>query len=310
MGVSTHEGLVLFYPNSKPDDTFFCGGVDDYGINGYLFFSYNIGGGNSMGNLAAEQATPARINPTVRTREYLTQREIDKLMDAARSGSRYGHRDATMILIAYRHGLRASELCDLQWSQVDFNAGILRVRRRKQGSPGTHPLQDDEIRALRRLQRGTFVFLTERDGPMTPKAFHALFARIGQRAGLPFPVHPHMLRHTCGYLLANRGHDIRSLQAYLGHKNIQHTVRYTEMAPDRFRGFCPDPLPHPQEHKGGRGSGLSTDPALDLKGHGLIEDSEEAIAELIRVGLTREQAKDLILETCGPTPTKRKTTNR
>jgi integrase len=263
-----------------------------------------------MGNLAAEQATPARVNPTVRTREYLTQREIDKLMDAARSGSRYGHRDATMILIAYRHGLRASELCDLQWSQVDFNAGILRVRRRKQGSPGTHPLQDDEIRALRRLQRGTFVFLTERDGPMTPKAFHALFARIGQRAGLPFPVHPHMLRHTCGYLLANRGHDIRSLQAYLGHKNIQHTVRYTEMAPDRFRGFCPDPLPHPQEHKGGRGSGLSTDPALDLKGHGLIEDSEEAIAELMRVGLTREQAKDLILEACGPTPTKRKTTTR
>jgi integrase len=185
-----------------------------------------------MGNLAAEQ--------TVRTREYLTQREIDKLMDAARSGSRYGHRDSTMILIAYRHGLRASELCDLQWSQVDFNAGTLRVRRRKQGSPGTHPLQDDEIRALRRLQRGRFVFLTERDGPMTPKAFHALFARIGQRAELPFPVHPHMLRHTCGYLLANKGHDTRSLQAYLGHKNIQHTVRYTEMAPDRFRDFWKD----------------------------------------------------------------------
>ncbi|MGB8569402.1 MAG: tyrosine-type recombinase/integrase [Pseudolabrys sp.] len=185
-----------------------------------------------MGNLAAEQ--------TVRTREYLTQREIDKLMDAARSGSRYGHRDSTMILIAYRHGLRASELCDLQWSQVDFNAGTLRVRRRKQGSPGTHPLQGDEIHALRRLQRGRFVFLTERDGPMTPKAFHALFARIGQRAELSFPVHPHMLRHTCGYLLANKGHDTRSLQAYLGHKNIQHTVRYTEMAPDRFRDFWKD----------------------------------------------------------------------
>jgi integrase len=183
-----------------------------------------------MGNLAAEQATPARVNPTVRTREYLTQREIDKLMDAARSGSRYGHRDATMILIAYRHGLRASELCDLQWSQVDFNAGILRVRRRKQGSPGTHPLQDDEIRALRRLQRGTFVFLTERDGPMTPKAFHALFARIGQRAGLPFPVHPHMLRHTCGYLLANKGHDIQSLQAYLGPR-----ASSTQFATPRWR---------------------------------------------------------------------------
>src|SRR5690242_20992969 len=121
-----------------------------------------------MGN----QPIPAR-NPAVRPREYLTQDEIDKLMDAARSGSRYGHRDSTMILIAYRHGLRASELCDLQWSQVDFNNGTLRVRRRKQGSPGIHPLLDDEIRALRRLHRGTFVFLTERDGPMTPKSFRS-----------------------------------------------------------------------------------------------------------------------------------------
>ncbi len=247
-----------------------------------------------MGNSGAEQATRATANPAARTRDYLTQHEIDKLMDAARSGSRYGHRDATMILIAYRHGLRACELCDLQWSQVDFNAGTLHVRRRNQGSPGTHPLQDDEIRALRRLQRGTFVFLTERDGPMTPKAFHALLARIGRRAELPFPVHPHMLRHTCGYLLADKGHDIRSLQAYLGHKNIQHTVRYTEMAPDRFREFCPDPLPHPQEHKTGRESGLSPARALDLKGHDSTEDSEEAIAELMRVGLTREEAKDLI----------------
>jgi len=234
-------------------------------------------------------------------------------MDAARSGSRYGHRDSTMILIAYRHGLRASELCDLQWSQVDFNNRTLRVRRRKQGSPGTHPLQDDETRALRRLQRGrTFVFLTERDGPMTPKAFHALFARIGQRAELPFPVYPHMLRHTCGYLLASRGHDTRSLQAYLGHKNIQHTVRYTEMAPDRFCGFCPNPLPYPQEHKRGRGSDLSPDPVLELRGRRSTEDNEDAVAELMWIGLTRKQAKDLILEACWPPPTttKRKTINR
>jgi hypothetical protein len=147
---------------------------------------------------------------------------------------------------------------------------------------------------------------------MTPKAFHALFARIGQRAELPFPVHPHMLRHTCGYMLANKGHDIRFLQAYLGHKNIQHTVRYTETVPDRFREFCPDdPLPHPQEHKRDRGSHPSPDPSLHLKGYRLTEDNEEAIAELMRVGLTREQAKDLILEVCCPPPTTtRKTTNR
>jgi site-specific recombinase XerD len=81
------------------------------------------------------------------------------------------------------------------------------------------------------------VFMTERAGPMTPKAFHALFGRIGARAKMPFPIHPHMLRHGCGYALANAGHDTRRLQAYLGHKNIQHTVRYTELAPDRFKDF-------------------------------------------------------------------------
>jgi integrase len=185
--------------------------------------------------------TPTTVNSSVRTREYLTAAEIDRLMTAARSASRYGHRDATMILIGYRHGLRASEVCDLQWSQVELNTGRLHVRRAKNGSPSVHPLQGDEIRALRRLQReqglSAFVFMTERGGPMTPKAFHGLFARIGKRAGMPFPVHPHMLRHGCGFALANAGHDTRSLQAWLGHRNIQHTVRYTELAPDRFRDF-------------------------------------------------------------------------
>ena len=125
-----------------------------------------------------------------------------------------------MILIGYRHGLRASELCDLQWSQVELATGRLHVRRAKNGS-------------LRRLQReqglSSHVFMTEREGPMTPKAFHALFGRIGARAKMPFPIHPHMLRHGCGYALANAGHDTRALQAWLGHKNIQHTVRYTEL---------------------------------------------------------------------------------
>src|SRR6266542_1467836 len=104
-----------------------------------------------------------------------------------------------------------------------------------------NPLRGEEIRALRRLQReqgpSSHVFMTERDGPMTPKAFHALFGRIGARAKMPFPIHPHMLRHGCGYALANAGHDTRALQAWLGHKNIQHTVRYTELAPDRFKDF-------------------------------------------------------------------------
>ena len=190
-------------------------------------------------------APPTIVNSSVgRTREYLTAVEVEKLMEVARKSSRYGHRDATMILIAYRHGLRASEACDLQWHQVELNTGRLHVRRSKRGTPSVHPIQGDELRALRRLQReqppGPHVFTSERGGPMTPKSFHTLISRLGERAGMPFPIHPHMLRHACGFALANAGHDTRALQAWLGHRNIQHTVRYTELAPDRFKDFWRD----------------------------------------------------------------------
>jgi integrase len=176
-----------------------------------------------------------------RTRRYLTGREVEKLIEAARKHGRYGHRDATMVLLAYRHGLRASELCDLQWHQVELNTGRLHVRRSKKGTPSVHPMQGDEIRALQRLQReqeaSPHVFSSERGGPMSAKSFGTLFERLGRRAGMPFTIFPHMLRHACGYALANAGHDTRALQAWLGHKNIQHTVRYTELAPDRFKDF-------------------------------------------------------------------------
>jgi site-specific recombinase XerD len=185
------------------------------------------------------------VNTSVKNdRRYLTGREVDKLMETARKRGRYGHRDATMILVAYRHGLRASELCDLQWHQVELNAGRLHVRRAKNGSPSVHPMQGDEIRALRRLQReqkeSPHVFMSERGGPMTPKSFGTLFWRLGERARMPFQTFPHMLRHACGYALANAGHDTRALQAWLGHKNIQHTVRYTELSPNRFKNFWRD----------------------------------------------------------------------
>src|SRR5712664_1761381 len=195
-----------------------------------------------MDSQAGSEATPTIVNSTVeRTREYLTGSEVEALLAAARKGSRYGHRDATMILIAYRHGLRASELCDLQWHQIELDAGRLHVRRSKRGTPSVHPMQGDEIRALRRLQReqeaAPYVFTSERGGPMSAKSFGTLFARLGERAGMAFPIFPHMLRHACGYALANAGHDTRALQAWLGHKNIQHTVRYTELTPDRFKDF-------------------------------------------------------------------------
>jgi type 1 fimbriae regulatory protein FimB/type 1 fimbriae regulatory protein FimE len=188
--------------------------------------------------------TPARRpNKELRSREHLTPKEVERLIDAA-SGNRWGHRDATMILLAYRHGLRASELTDLRWDQVDFNQAVLHVRRAKNGTPSTHPLTGVEMRALRRLKRETpdspFMFVSERGAPFSTAGFGRLIERAAVAAGLEIKAHPHMLRHACGYTLANDGHDTRALQAYLGHKNIQHTVRYTELAPTRFKNFWRD----------------------------------------------------------------------
>jgi site-specific recombinase XerD len=182
-----------------------------------------------------------RRNGDLRTREYLTETEIERLMKAA-TANRYGHRDATMILVAYRHGLRVSELVELRWDQVEFRTATLHVRRAKQGTPSTHPIIGDELRALRRLQReqepkSPFVFTSERGAPFTTAGFARMIERAGVEAKFSFKPHPHMLRHACGYALANRGHDTRALQAYLGHKNIQHTVRYTELSPTRFKNF-------------------------------------------------------------------------
>ena len=182
-----------------------------------------------------------RRNGDLRTREYLTEDEVERLMKAA-TGNRHGHRDATMILVAYRHGLRVSELVDLRWDQIDFRTATLHVRRAKQGTPSAHPIIGDELRALRRLQReqepkSPFVFTSERGAPFTSAGFARMIERAGDEAKFGFKPHPHMLRHACGYALANRGHDTRALQAYLGHKNIQHTVRYTELSPTRFKDF-------------------------------------------------------------------------
>jgi type 1 fimbriae regulatory protein FimB/type 1 fimbriae regulatory protein FimE len=204
----------------------------------------------SAGRRAAPNAENGKVAPPIRkpnratrTREYLTPAEMEKLMDAA-TGGRYGQRDRTLLLLMYRHGLRVSEAVCLRWEQFDLKAGLLSVQRLKGGVPSTHPLRGPELRALRELRRAwpdsPYVFASERGGPMTPSNVRKLVTRTGLAARLPFPIHPHMLRHACGYKLANEGHDTRSLQHYLGHKNIAHTVRYTELAPDRFKSFWTD----------------------------------------------------------------------
>ena len=194
---------------------------------------------------ATKNALPRRpLNSDVRSREYLTPLEVDALIKAAKSTGRHKHRDGTLILIAYRHGLRVSELVSLRWDQVDLKQGKLHVNRLKNGSPSVHPLRGPEIRALRRLQRdyqrSPYVFSTERKGPLTTSTVRKLTSRAGKKAGLTFPVHPHMLRHACGYKLANDGQDTRAIQHYLGHRNITHTCRYTELASGRFNNFWQD----------------------------------------------------------------------
>lgn len=132
----------------------------------------------------------------------------------------------------------------MRWEQVDLRQGLLHVNRLKQGNSSVHPLRGPELRALRRLQRDyptmPYVFSSERKAPLTPDAIRKIFARAGREAKLPFPVHPHMLRHACGYKLAQAGQDTRAIQHYLGHRNIQHTVRYTQLSTERFKDFWQD----------------------------------------------------------------------
>lgn len=189
-------------------------------------------------SLGSARGPTRPTNASLRAREYVTADEVERLIKAAKNG-RWGDRDAALILLAYRHGLRAQEIADLEWSQVEEGrTPTLHVRRVKNGKPSAHPIRGDEMRTLRRLPRETpYVFTTERGGQFTADAINRQVKTIGARAGLPFPVHAHMLRHGCGYALANAGHDTRAIQAWLGHANIQHTVRYTELAANRFASF-------------------------------------------------------------------------
>src|SRR4029453_16257408 len=155
-------------------------------------------------NRTVEPSMPSRRpNAEIRPREHLTEREVEKLIAAAK-GNRWGQRDATMILIAFRHGLRASELYELQWSDVEFETGNLHLRRSKGGATGTHPLLGDELRALRVLKREAkshFIFVTERGAPFTVSGLAKLIERAGIKAKIPSKVHPPRLRQPSGYAL-------------------------------------------------------------------------------------------------------------
>ena len=189
---------------------------------------------------------PPRIktNKQLREREYLTQEEIDSLIQAIRKHSRNALRDETLVTMMFRHGLRVSEAVNLKWEQVDFKEGLLHVSRIKNGKDSVHPIPGVELRLLRRLERQPnrqrYIFLSERKSPIKNNTVNDMFKLMGKHAGLAFPTHPHMLRHACGFYLANKGVDLRSIQMYLGHANIANTVIYTELVGNKFKGFWKD----------------------------------------------------------------------
>jgi type 1 fimbriae regulatory protein FimB/type 1 fimbriae regulatory protein FimE len=201
---------------------------------------------SSVIQLRASQAEKQTIsrgrakNTDYRQREYLTEKEIDKLLAAA-GDSRNPGRDRLLILMAFRHALRVSELVDLRWQQVHLDTATIDIRRAKNGTPSIHGLQGDELRLLRTLRRAhphaDFVFLSERKAPLSVGGAQKLIERLGEAAGLPFPVHAHMLRHAAGYALAARGIDTRTLQAFMGHRSIANTVIYTAVADKRIRNI-------------------------------------------------------------------------
>jgi type 1 fimbriae regulatory protein FimB/type 1 fimbriae regulatory protein FimE len=210
---------------------------------------------NPSGETTGTEAAPTGVKQTVagkgrgrlaneayRTRKHLEPAEVAAIAEAARS-NRDGARDALMILMTYRHGLRVAELCELRWTDVHLDTATLTVRRLKGSKDSTQPLQGDVLRALRRLRRespegSAFVFLSERGAPFTTDGFRKMLKRAAAAAGLAhLNVNPHGLRHGCGHFLAERGTDTRTIQDYLGHRDIRQTAQYTEGNSARFQGL-------------------------------------------------------------------------
>ena len=190
------------------------------------------------------RSTPPPKQPSERDREYLRPDEVEAMIHAARKVGRHGVRDSAIILLMFRHGLRTAELVALKWSYIDLMGGYIEVHRVKHGHDSIHPLRSPELRVLRKIKRDypetQYVFVSERKAPLSTRTIRHIIARAGELAGISEPIHPHQLRHACGYYLASVGHDTRAIQDYLGHKNIHHTVRYTQMSPSRFETFWTD----------------------------------------------------------------------
>lgn len=185
-----------------------------------------------------------RTNIEKRSREYLLPSEVESLIEASKK-TRNGLRDSTLILLSYRHGLRVNEATSLTWSDIDFGGGSIHINRLKKGISGRHPLRKPELIALHNVRRSLlidspFIFNSQQCKALGERSVRNIVSVAAIEAHLPFTCHPHMLRHACGYYLANKGFDTRAIAEYLGHRSLEHTYRYTAIAPGRFNDFWGD----------------------------------------------------------------------
>jgi len=179
-------------------------------------------------------------------RKHLTSCEVERLIEATK-GSRNEVRDRCLLLLMFRHGLRVTEACRMTLHQVDTESRVLHVARLKGGLSTTQPLRGDELRAIsawlkervRKKPTGKAFFASEQRKPLHRSTVNLLLRKYSAAASLPLLAHPHMLRHACGFALADQGADTRLIQDYLGHRNIQHTVKYTAANPARFEKLWP-----------------------------------------------------------------------
>ncbi len=181
---------------------------------------------------------PPRKRKSTKPRNYLREDEIEAMIDACKC-NRYAVRDQLVILLSFRHGLRSIELVGLLWSDIDLDGRVMHIRRAKGSTDGAHPLSNREVILLERSRwvpdAKAFVLTTKARKPMSRRLVRHIVATAGREAGIPFPVSPHMLRHSCGYWLSDKGADLRVIQTYLGHVNVQNTTGYVALSAHRYR---------------------------------------------------------------------------
>ena len=179
-------------------------------------------------------------NDELRGKRHLNPNEVDQICKTIQKKSRNPGRDELMVLMSFHHGFRVSELTSVKWQHIDLKSGQLSVRRMKNGIDTVHPISDKrELMLLRRIHReqlkptAGFVFRNERGSPVSVNGFQKMFGKFSEQA-LGVKWNSHSLRHACGTALIDRGHNLRTVQMYMGHRNIQNTTAYLHESAKQF----------------------------------------------------------------------------